>query len=514
MAFFKPVKKKFDVAIIGSGLGGLLCGAILSKEGKRVCVIEKNEQLGGSLQTFKRDGVTFDTGVHYIGGLAPGQNLYSIFNYLGIIKRLELQKMAEDGFDVVLFDNDPQAYHYGMGYENFIRIMCSYFPDEEATIRQYCFDMREICQSFPLYNLRSFATYTDLSIFEKSAKQYFEELTNNQKLRDVLAGTNLLYVGIAEKTPLYVHALIVNSYIESSVKCARGGDQIAKLLARVIKENNGYIIRKKKVTSIHTVDAVADYLLLENNEQIFADAFISNLHPAQTLELIDSEAIRPAYKKRIHSLENSIGAFVVYAKLKQNAVVYPNRNYYCFETNDVWNAANHTSENWPRTYALFFGVPEHQDKFSETVTAMTYMRFDEVQEWANTHNTTLDESDRGESYQAFKKEKAEKLLAVVAKKFPNVVENIECYYTSTPLSYRDYIGTTDGNCYGIVKDFNDPMKTRILPNTKIANLFLTGQNVNLHGILGVAMTSLITCGIMLGKENLMNKILAANEALA
>ena len=56
--------EKYDVVIIGSGLGGLVCGAILTKEGQRVCIIEKNEQIGGNLQTFRRDGVTFDTGVH------------------------------------------------------------------------------------------------------------------------------------------------------------------------------------------------------------------------------------------------------------------------------------------------------------------------------------------------------------------------------------------------------------------------------------------------------------------
>jgi all-trans-retinol 13,14-reductase len=505
------VRSKFDIAIIGSGLGGLLCGAILSKEGKRVCIVEKNEQLGGSLQTFKRDGVTFDTGVHYIGGLDPGQNLYSIFKYLGIIDRLELSRMAEDGFDVVLFDDDPQAYRYGMGYDNFIRIMSSYFPDEQATIRKYCFDMREICRSFPLYHLQSSATYTDLSIFEKGAKQYFDELTSHRKLQSVLAGTNLLYVGIEDKTPLYVHALIVNSYIESSVKCARGGDQIAKLLARVIKENHGEIIRKKKVMKIHTTGSKADYLELENQERIYADSFISNIHPAQTLELIDSDLIRPAYRKRIQSLENSIGAFAVYMKIKPHSLPYPNRNYYWFQTDDVWNATRYTEENWPLTYALFFGVPEHQSQFCETAAVMTYMRFDEVKPWEHTYNTTLLESDRGHSYQAFKKEKAEKLLSVLARKFPHVVENIESYYTSTPLSYRDYIGTSDGNCYGIVKDFKDPLKTRILPNTKIHNLLLTGQNVNLHGVLGVAMTSLITCGILLGRENLIHKILAANE---
>ena len=56
--------KEFDVVIIGSGLGGLLCGYILSEEGFSVCILEKNKQLGGSLQTFVRDRCIFDTGIH------------------------------------------------------------------------------------------------------------------------------------------------------------------------------------------------------------------------------------------------------------------------------------------------------------------------------------------------------------------------------------------------------------------------------------------------------------------
>ena len=68
--------KKYDIVIIGSGIGGLICGNVLAKEGLSVCVLEKNKQIGGSLQTFSRDKTVFDSGVHYIGGLDKGQNLY------------------------------------------------------------------------------------------------------------------------------------------------------------------------------------------------------------------------------------------------------------------------------------------------------------------------------------------------------------------------------------------------------------------------------------------------------
>jgi len=75
-----PNSVKFDVVNIGSGLGSLLCARLLGMEGYKVCVLEKNRQFGGNLQTFAREKCIFDTGEHYLGGLDKGQNLYRIIN--------------------------------------------------------------------------------------------------------------------------------------------------------------------------------------------------------------------------------------------------------------------------------------------------------------------------------------------------------------------------------------------------------------------------------------------------
>ena len=80
------------------------------------------------------------------------------------------------------------------------------------------------------------------------------------------------------------------------------------------------------------------------------------------------------------------------------------------------------------------------------------------------------------------------------------------YYTATPLSYRDYIGNGDGSMYGIVKDYRDPLKTFISARTKLPNLYFTGQNLNLHGILGATMSGLVTCIEFMGNESIIEKI--------
>ena len=104
------------------------------------------------------------------------------------------------------------------------------------------------------------------------------------------------------------------------------------------------------------------------------------------------------------------------------------------------------------------------------------------------------------------KQKAAILLKLVAERFPVIGENIRELYTSTPLTNRDYIGDSTGSMYGIQKDFRDPLKTMISPRTKIPNLFLTGQNLNLHGILGTSLSAVLTCVMLTGDDSLVERI--------
>ena len=497
----------FDIVIIGSGMGGLVCADILGREGYKVCILEKNKQIGGSLQTYVRDKVIFDSGVHYLGGLLKGQNLYQIFQYLGIMDKLKLQRQDIDVFDRILIEGDEKEYDFAQGYENFIDKLLINFPDEEQAIRIYCDKIKEICGKFPLYNLRASDNFNEKSdVLEIDTKAFINSLTDNIKLRGILAANNALYAGQADKTPLYVHALIVNSYIESSWKCVDGGSQIAKLLAKNIKENGGKIIRNCEVKKIVEENGLASYVELHDGSKMHAEYFISNMHPVKTLEITDTPLIKNAYRNRLKSLENSTSAFTINIVFKKNSFKYFKHNYYCGQEGSVWTAAEHTEENWPLGYAIFCGASSKSKEYADGLSILSYMRFGEVERWKDTFNTVSNESNRGETYNQFKKRKAEILLDAVERKFPGLRDHIKTYYVATPLSYRDYIGNDDGSLYGIVKDYKHTLKTFISPRTKLANLFLTGQNLNLHGILGASMSGIVTCCALLGNDNIISKI--------
>ncbi len=504
--------EQYDVVIVGSGLGGLACGTILAKEGYKVCILEKNKQIGGNLQTYVRERVIFDSGVHYVGGLDKGQNLYQLFKYLGIMDKLKLRKMDEDCFDAVVFEGDPVVYKYAQGYENFIQSLSKQFPGEEMNLRKFCDAIKEVCSKFPLYNLKSGGgLFEKMSALEMDTKTFIESITPNKKLQNVLAGNNLLYAGAAYKTPFYVHALIVNSYIESSYRFINGGSQISKYLSRQIHAHGGKILKHIKVTKLKEEGGQIAYAETDKGNRYYGKIFISNIHPSQTLDITESTLIKKAFRNRIKSLENSISTFYANVVMKKDSFKHLNHNYYYFEKEDPWGVLNYTAENWPLGFALFFTTAGENEIYTEGVTVMAYMRFEDVKKWEHTFNTVSNESSRGEDYDAFKKEKAEILFDYVERQFPGFKSCIKSYTTATPLSARDYIGTDDGSLYGLTKDYRDPLKTFISPRTKVPNLLLTGQNLSLHGVLGVTVSSVLTCSQILGMDYILDKIRDAQK---
>ena len=106
----------------------------------------------------------------------------------------------------------------------------------------------------------------------------------------------------------------------------------------------------------------------------------------------------------------------------------------------------------------------------------------------------------------FKAEKEELIIRRLESKFPGIRKAIRNVYSSSPLTYKDYIGTPDGSLYGIMKDYRNPVSKIVNTKTRIPNLYLTGQNIVFHGILGVTIGAFLTCFNFVDKKKLIEDI--------
>jgi all-trans-retinol 13,14-reductase len=128
------LEEKYDAIIIGSGIGSLCTAALLSKEGKKVLVLERHYTAGGFTHVFKRKGYEWDVGIHYIGEVQnPNTPIRKMFDYISNDK-LKWADMGEV-YDKIIIGN--KTYDFVKGVKNFKAKMHEYFPNEKNAIDNY-----------------------------------------------------------------------------------------------------------------------------------------------------------------------------------------------------------------------------------------------------------------------------------------------------------------------------------------------------------------------------------------
>jgi len=482
--------------IIGSGLGGLQCGYILAKHGIKVTILEQNAQAGGCLQSYKRHGHVFDTGFHYVGGLEKGQSLYPLFKYFSLLD-LPWRKLSTDCFDKVMIGDE--SFSLSNGYEAFAEKLAERFPHQKDNLIRYVSTLKEVADN--IYSAFSPDNTSINELFQKSAYAFLEETISDPLLRKVLSGSSLKMELNAETLPLYEFAQINSSFIQSAWRLDGNGSMIADRLSGKIVEMGGEIRSGAKVTSLMESDGKITGVEVNGKEILAADWIISDAHPKVTLDLLpESKSIKRIYRQRISSLKNSMGMFTVNVCLKQGKVPYQDSSLFVYsDSADMWRPDGKRTDG----VLVSYYVPEGADKtYATSLDILCPMDYSVVQQWGS-----LPLHKRDAEYEQLKKNKADECIALVKKWVPELEDGIEAVYTSTPLTYSNYLNAPFGTAYGICKDWNNPLTTVLSPRTPISNLLLTGQNLNLHGVLGVSMTSVITCSAILGMDVLEKEIL-------
>jgi all-trans-retinol 13,14-reductase len=251
---------------------------------------------------------------------------------------------------------------------------------------------------------------------------------------------------------------------------------------------------------INRIESAGDKFTVSTlaGESFSGSKVISSMNPAKTLEMMDPALFRRSYTRRIMGLKNTVSSFALYIVLKEKSFRYLNHNYY-YHVSDEIKSPN-DSNGWPFSYLL--QTPSASpDGFAKSMIILTSMQFSRFAAWENTLT-----GDRGGDYTEFKEKCACSLLDLAEKKFPGIRAATAYMEISTPLTWRDYTGTPEGSMYGVERNCHEPLGTTILPVTKIPGFFFTGQNSNIHGVLGVTIGAVLTCSEILGQAYLLTKI--------
>lgn len=493
------------VIIIGSGLGGLSCGLVLQRKGFDVTVLEQELQVGGCLQCFVRRGAKFETGMHFIGSCREGQTLHTVLDRLGVMDSLTLSALDTDAYNTVSLGG--QQFSFPNGREAFLERMGSYFPKEKDALRRYVGIVDDVSAASTLHHIYSQQrdAVIDTSYQTTAINDVLDGLFHDELLKNVLVGDLPLYAAERDKTPFATHAFIMDFYNQSAFRFVGGSDRLAHVLVGKLREAGGEVLNQKRVTHITCDDTRAVGVVTADEQFYPADYVISAIHPMRMLEMLDSHLIRPAFRNRINAIPQTAGSFVVYLKFRQHTLPYMNTNYFGYRSSTPWGCESYTDGDWPKGFLYMHlchneehdlaSSADYHPRFAQSGILIGYMHYDEVRQWER-----FPIGRRGEAYEAFKREHAERLLAELERQIPGTLACVECYYTSTPLTYRDYTGTEGGSLYGIAKDVTLGAAGRVPYRTKIPNLFLAGQNVNSHGIMGVLVSTFVTTSEILKND--------------
>ena len=294
------LEEKYDAIIIGSGIGSLCTAALLSKEGKKVLVLERHYTAGGFTHVFKRKGYEWDVGIHYIGEVQnPNAPIRKMFDYISNDK-LKWADMGEV-YDKIIIGN--KTYDFVKGVKNFKAKMYEYFPNDIDAIDKYVqliFDCNKTMKKF--YLEKALPTYVSklvgfffrknyLKYSSKTTYEVISSLTDNEDLIKVLTGQYGDYGLPPKQSSFAMHASVVKHYFNGGSFPIGGSSQIANTIDNVIESSKGTILVSAEVKKILINNNKASGVEMSDGKKFYSDLIVSGTEAGKKLSIVAEIAL-------------------------------------------------------------------------------------------------------------------------------------------------------------------------------------------------------------------------------
>ena len=512
----KKASDHYDVIIIGSGIGGLCSAALLSKLGKKVCVLEQHYTAGGYTHAYERGGYEWDVGVHYIGEVhKPWATLRRIFDVItdGELKWAEMDPLYDQ-----IFIGD-KVYSFYAGRDAFKEELKRSFPDESVAIDTYVDMIYEVSKKVPkffagqampkfageMYNKVRHKLVPDY--FSKTAHEVLTQLTDNPELIGVLCGQWGDYGLPPKKISFMMHAMIAKHYINGGAYPVGGSQRIAETIIPIIRQSGGEVFTYAGVDQVLIKNNTAYGVRLVKGDEIKADAVVSCAGLVPTIERLLPKSIveKHGYDKALKKIEVSSAHLCIYAGFKGSAeeLSIPKKNLWIYPSADhdanVDAYKEDLSAPMPLIYISFPSAkdPSWSERYpnKSTVEIVTTCNAELFERWkGSTWNK------RGEDYEALKQRLMDRMLNVLFEKMPQLKEHLDYVELSTPLSTQWFQWNDGGEILGLDHTVQRFEQSWIHPKTKIKNFYLTGSDVVTAGVGGALMGGVMSTAAMLGMK--------------
>lgn len=503
----------YDVVVIGSGIGSLCCAALLSRLGKRVCVLEQHYTAGGFTHSYEREGYEWDVGVHYIGEVhKPHAPLRRIFD---VISDGQLQwAPMDDVYDRIIIGD--QHYDFVAGRDNLAAELKRHFPDESTAIDAYFRVVTEVSRSMQTFFAGKAMPPTLARVYDKlrplrvpkecfmSTRAVLEGLTGNQQLIAVLTGQWGDYGLPPAEASFLMHAAVTKHYFAGGNYPVGGSWKMADTIAPVIRAGGGEVFTYARVARIVVEGNRATGVEMADGSVIRGDAVVSGAGARITFEkLLDADVRqRHGYPEKMKSVRPSSGHLCLYAGFKGTAAELglPKTNLWVYPDADhegnVQRFLADPIKTLPMLYISFPSAkdPEWASHYPDrsTVEVITLGKYEWFEAWADkTWN------QRGEDYDALKAQFTERLLEGLYRQMPQLRDKLDYCELSTPLS-TEWFGVYDrGEIYGLDHDPKRFEQRWLHPVTPVKGLYTTGQDVVTAGVGGALMGGVMTTAAMM-----------------
>jgi phytoene dehydrogenase-like protein len=490
---------KHDFVVIGAGVSGVASALILARNGFRVALVETADRPAPLLRGFSRNGVRFDTGFHYTGGLEPRGTLDVLFRYLGLSDLVTRFPFDEQGFDVFRCVRDGFEFRFPVGYDAIRQRLIDAFPRERPAVEAYLGAVQAEFDSAPYLNpsVPAGAGGAFRKLFGPTLRETLDALTGDETLKCLLSMHCLLYGVAPDEVSFHQHACIVGGYFRSANGILGGGRSLAEAFdARL--ERAGVDVR--------CGDGVAGILVepeggvrgvrLEGGAELPCGGIVATVHPRAVLEMLPASAFRPADRRRIGALEDTVPAFMLFAVAAAPLPALQGRNLFVVPAADCFAGLGERRLDESPLYV----TAAYGDAGGAPRGLVAIMPSKEETAGAGDGPAA---AGRAAEYGRSKREAVAKMEELVRMYCPEVEGALDHTEGSTPLTLRRFNRSPSCGLYGVKHKVGQRNPG---PATRLRGLYLAGQAVTAPGVLGAALSGFAACGSILGHDRLMKEL--------